>query len=370
MTAKRSESIRDLLSTAGPCITIVSSESKLPEAIKSVRKLLRERGEETEALLAPVLKAEQDLGAEGKKRSTIAILCSPQFIRVLPVGPEVKEIVKVNDRFDVRTLLAMGATERTFHILALSQKRTRILECTEHSCREVPFPAGFPESLGDSKQTDRPDHELDNRSSAGPDVGGMKGVMFGTSTDREKKDQYLLHFFSSVDKAVHVALTDHTKPLVAVAVESELALYRHVNTYPNLVEPGVHGSPDGMEGGEVHRRALELLQSRPASATVEALGDFDKKVGTGHASTRIQDIVTAAFEGRVSHFFFQENAKYEGTFDAMRQRVKHSDPDDLIEEGAYQTIMHKGEALIMPGSAMPNGVAVCALFRYPATQAA
>jgi len=197
----------------------------------------------------------------------------------------------------------------------------------------------------------------------------MKGAMFGTTTDREKKDQYLLHFFSSVDRAVHAALKDQTGPLVVVAVESELALYRRVNTYPNLLEPGVHGSPDGMEGGEVHRRALELL-SRPAPATVEGLGDFDKKVGTGHASTHIQEIVAAAFDGRVSQLFFQESARYEGTFDTMRQRVKHSDPDDLIEEAAYQTIMHGGESRIMPGSAMPNGVAVCALLRYPATQAA
>jgi hypothetical protein len=54
----------------------------------------------------------------------------------------------------------------------------------------------------------------------------------------------------------------------------------------------------------------------------------------------------------------------------MRQRVKHSDPDDLIEEAAYQTIVHGGQARILPGSAIPNGAAVCAVFRYPATQAA
>ena len=370
MTAIGSESIRDLLSTAGPCLTIVSTEAKLPDAIEKVRKLLHDRGEKSEALLAPVLKAGEDLAAEGKRRIAIAILRSPQFIRVLPVGPEVGEIVKVNDRFDVRTLLAISATEATFHILALSQKRTRILECTQHSCREIPFPAGLPESLADAKQTDQPDHDLENRSSAGPDMGGMKGVMFGTTTDHEKKDQYLLHFFSSVDKAVHAALKDRTSPLVVVAVESELALYRRVNTYPNLVEPGVHGSPDGMDGGEVHRRALDLLQSHPAPVTLEILGDFDKKVGTGHASAHIQEIVAAAFDGRVSHLFFQESAHYEGTFDTMRQRVKHSDPDDLIEEAAYQTIVHGGEAQIMAGSAMPKGVAVCALFRYPATQAA
>lgn len=364
MTATGSESIRNVLSTAGPCITIVSEEAGLAAAIAAVRKELTGSGENPKTLLASVEAESAKVAAENKGRSAIAILAAPGFVRVLPVSTEVKPTAKAADRFDIRTVLAIEASGATFYILALSQKRTRILECTQHSSREISFPAGFPKSLSESKQTDQPDHDLDNRSSAGPDVGGMKGVMFGTTTDREKKDEYLVHYFSAIDKAVNTALKDRTEPLVVAAVESELALYSRVNTYPHLVEPGVHGSPDGMEGGEIHRRALELLQNQPP----RELAEFDKKVGTGHASVHIQDIVTAAFEGRVSNLFFQENAKYEGTFDTMRQKVKHSDPDDLIEAAAWQTIVHGGDARIVPASAMPNGVAVCALFRYPASQ--
>jgi hypothetical protein len=36
--------------------------------------------------------------------------------------------------------------------------------------------------------------------------------------------------------------------------------------------------------------------------------DFDKRVGTGHASMQIQEIVVADHEGRVSHLYFQEEA--------------------------------------------------------------
>ena len=127
MTAIGSESIRDILSTAGPCITIVSSNGKLADAINIVRNLLRERGVESEALLAPVLKAEHDRLADGRGRGAVAILRAAESIRVMPAGPEIREIVKVSDRFDVRTLLGLSATETAFHILALSQKRTRIL---------------------------------------------------------------------------------------------------------------------------------------------------------------------------------------------------------------------------------------------------
>jgi hypothetical protein len=367
MTATGSESIKDFLSTAGPCITIVSSAEGLPAALKAVRKTLTAAKQNPDKLL----RGADDAVPKKNGRSGIAILSAPGFMRVIPVGAGVKPIVKVADRFDLRTLLAIDAAGQPFYVLALSQKRTRILECTQHSSQEVPFPAGFPQSLQEFKQTEQPDHVLDNRSSPGPDVGAMKGVMFGTSTDREKKDEYLAHFFVSVDRAVNTALANRRNPLVAAAVESELALYRRVNTYATLVEPGVHGAPDGLEGGEIHKRALEIIQSRAEPAIAEALGEFDKKVGTGRASVRIQDIVAAAFEGRVSHFLFQENAHYEGSYDPMRQRVKHGEEtEDLVDAAAYQTIVHGGEARIVCGSAMPNGVPVCALFRYPATRAA
>jgi hypothetical protein len=266
----------------------------------------------------------------------------------------------------------VAAAQQAFYILALSQNRTRILKCTQDNSQEIAFPAGFPASLAEAMQTRKPDHTLDNRITGGPSMGGG-AVMFGTSTDTEIKDEYLLHFFREIDRAVNSALKLSADPLIPVGVEHEIALYRRLNTYPHLVEPGIHGSPDGLEGGEMHKRALELLAERAQEPGREVPPDFDKRVGTGHASTHIQEIVVAAYQGRVSQMFFQPDARYPGTFDAARQRVKHTEdpldsPEDLIETAAAQTILQGGEAKILPGSAMPNGVPVCALFRYPAAQ--
>ena len=260
--------------------------------------------------------------------------------------------------------------QKVFYILALSQNRTRILKCTQDDSEEVPFPAGVAVSLADAMQTRKPDHVLDNRASGGPSTGSMGGVMFGTSTDREDKDEYMLHFFMELDKAMNLVLKGSGDPLVPVGVEHEIALYRRVNTYPHLLEPGIHGAPDGLEGGEMHRRALELLEQRVREPGNEVPADFDKRVGTGHASTHIQEIVAGAWEGRVSHFYFQPNAHYMGTYDHVRQRVKRTDdpldsPVDLIDAAAWQTVLHGGQVRLLPGSALPNGVPACALFRYP-----
>jgi len=323
------------------------------------------------ALLEPILEQNPGFRGSADAKSSVAIFRCPEVMLTVPVDSSVRPVVKVGETFDLRTILAVSDQLTPFYILALSQKRTRLLECTRRFSKEVPFPAGFPTSLADAMQTKKPDHVLDNRSSGGPSTGSMKGVLFGTSSDREAKDEYLLHFLMQVDKAVNILLKGQEAPLVVVGVEQEIAMYQRVNSYWRLAEGGVHGAPDGLESGEMHARVLELLGRQPAGWVSEVLRDFDKKVGSGRASVQRHEIVAAAFQGRVSHLFLQDNAHYEGTYDPVRQEVTHNDdPEhpaaDLLDAAARETLKHGGVARLLPAAAMPNGVPACALFRYAA----
>ena len=370
--------LRQLAETPGPCITIVlsgpgigNSAAELKDALNKVRRELKSRGIDPEPLVKPIDQAVHAYRGDNQSRGSIGVLRAPSVLEVFGINLSIPAKVEVGDRFHAGALLSMIEAQKHFYILALSQNRTRILECTQNSSEEIPFPEGFPASLADAMQTRKPDHVLDNGSAGGPSTGAMGRVMFGTTTDREDKDEYMLHFFMQLDRAVNIALKGTKDPLIAVGVEHEIALYRRVNTYPALVEPGVHGAADGLDGRDIHQRALELLEQQIKQPGNEVPADFDKRVGTGHASTHIQDIVAAAWEGRVSHLFFQCDAQYMGTFDAVRQRVKHTEdpldtPIDLVESAAWQTILHGGVARVLPGAAMPKGVPVCALFRYPA----
>jgi len=346
-----------------------NSAVELKDAIRELRQQLEDRAIDAEELLEPL--TAPDLLGRSQGHGGIVILRSPSVMKVYQVSTA-RPLVRVDDHFDVRTVLSVAARQRSFYLLALSQNRMRILQCTESSSREIAFPEGFPSSLAEAMQTRKPDHVLDNRASGGPSMGAG-GVMFGTSSDQDDKDEYLLHFFMEIDRAAKSILKGSGDPLIPVGVEHEIALYKRVNTYPHLLEPGIHGAPDGLEGGEMHRRALQLLEEREQEPGREVPADFDKRVGTGRASIHIQEIVAAAYDGRVSHLYFQINAEYMGTYDHVRQLVKHTDdplhsPVDLIDAAAQQTILQGGEAKILPASAMPNGVPVCALFRYAAVQ--
>ncbi len=349
----RTEKIRELAATPGPCITIALAGNDVgdtaieqKDAIHSIRKQLESLHVDASELLAPLLAA----GVQA--RGGTVFLRAPEFMQIYRV-PGVAPVVLAGERFDLRTILAVMDAQQDFYILALSQKRTRLIKCTRTTSEEVPFPAGFAAGLADAMQAE-PDSTKDTRAPG------------GTS-------EHLLHFFMNLDKAVNAILKNGSASLIPVGVDHEVALYRRVNHYAHLVEPGVHGSPDAIESGELQRRAMETLDQRAQRPGMEVPSDFDKRVGTGHASVHIQEIIAAAYEGRASNIFFQPAATYMGTYDAVRQVVKRTDdpldsPTDLIEAAAWRILSQGGEAKLLPASAMPNGVPVCAVFRYPAAK--
>ncbi len=371
------DGLRRLAAATGPCITLVlpmdgiaDTRVRLKDAVRS----LESQVEDKSILTSVAALAEQGrISGEGRQ-GALVVLRSPEIFEHFLTDRTGPEIVEAGEYFNIRSILSIAEKQRLFYILAISQKHVRVLRCTRKESEEVALPSGTPASLNDSKQTSKPDHDLDNRSSGGPSMGSMKGVMFGTTTDKENKDEYMVHFMTEIDKGVHTLLKESGAPLVVVAVEHELAQYKRINTYPHLVDPGVHGAPDGLKGGEMHKRALELLEASTPEPVRKILDHFDKQVGTGHASAHAQEIVKASHEGRVSHLLFQENAHYQGNFDEIRQKIKRHDDaidvkHDLINVAAVQTLIHGGDVYVLSGDKMPNGVPLAAIFRYPSPTA-
>ena len=93
----------------------------------------------------------------------------------------------------------------------------------------------------------------------------------------------------------------------------------------------------------------------PSGPARRALEKFDKQIGTGHASTDVQDIVRAASTGRVEHLFLLEDGAIPGAVDGGV---------DLLDMAAVQTLRHGGDVQTLPESSMPSGGPICATFRY------
>lgn len=344
--------LKALSRAAGPCITLAlllpnpaETRARLKNAAHTLEKSLTssERDRAAADLLDPI----RDMAAAIEERAVWAkamlVLRSPGMIQGHWLRGWRKELVEIRNRFDLRPLLAAIAREQRFHLLSLSQGQVRLFQSTMFRAGEEKLPPSTPRNLRAWEKTRQPDHTLDNRATAGPSTGSMKGVMFGTSTDREKHDEYLRHFFKAVDQGVRAVLGDDAAPLVLAGVSHELAIYRKVTTYPRLFERDVVGSPDAIPEHDLLERARDLVVQAPSEPLRKAIADLKRRP----LSLDVKEICDIASEGRIASLLISEETE-----------------NDCLESAARDTICHGGQAFLVRPAELPGTSPAVAVLRH------
>lgn len=373
------EDLKELANTAGPCLTIYvprehaentsrlegvrfNSVLRLAEDTLSARGLGRD---EITQLLDPVRNVQDDLDSpQSAQTRTLVVLRSPEVLRVFEVNQHLDESVSIGDHFNVVPIFkSLQESELSFYILALSQKHVRLLRCTSESSEEVPLPEQTPKSLNEWLNTRMPNESPDHGAKRPDD--GSTGGSFTSTTDRDNKDEHLGNFYRVINKAIHETLKGDTHPMVLVGVEYEISMYRALNTYQHLAEDGVHGSPDSLKGGEMHKRALEIMHEHAKGPAKRALGLYEQMGGSDRVSTDPINIVKAAHQGRVAHLFVQDGARHNGLYDPSTMNVKADESgEDLINLAALQTIVFGGDVFVLPAAMIPKQAPVAAVLRF------
>ena len=342
------EKLRSLASAAPPCISIVLVEREardariaFKDALAQVHsKLAANKSKHDIASLLDHLKsAASNMIDSSESPATFIFLRSPDVCESFRTRYLVGQpLAAVAEYFQLRPLLAVASKQLEFYILALKLNDTRIFRCTDQSCEAARFPknagteaAGFVPGASRSSLQAEPVH------------------------DRDHPENHLAHFYREIDRDVNALLKDGYPPLVVVGVEHEVALFHRLTTYPACVEPGIRGLFGHLDQNEMYRQSLELVQSATTGPAPRALERFDKQIGTGHASTDIQEIVRAASTGRVEHLFLLEDGVVP---DGVQGGA------DQLDRAAVQTLRHGGDVHTLPQTSMPYGKPICAIFRY------
>ncbi len=338
------------------------------ETLRAIENNLDQYGSQGRELLDSISSWNTFAPDGGPRGRSLAVFRSPDYFGWTWLDETTASRAVIGPRFYIRPLLPELTRGKSFYILALSRKDVRMLRCTARKSEDVPFGPGVITTFEAWMNTAKPDHTTDNMGTGGPSTGHMKGVMFTTSSEREDKGEYLAHFFRQIDRGVDEMLRGKSDPVVPAGVDYEIALYRTVNTCPNLSEECVHGAPNGLKGGELHARALQAI-TRAYEKKVDALlAEYNHKVGGG-ASNRLKDVITAAHDGRVLTLLLSDSLEMTGAFNEATHSVKGrqtgtSADEDLINDAAVQTILHAGEVYVVPNGKMPNGAPLSAIYRF------
>ena len=371
----------DLIVTRGPCITIVLPPYRPGELGHPAAALLKSHIQEAakklasrriaqpaiEGLLEPLRDlANREESFAGVGRTRILLRSHGVFHQFeLPVNPEHATQCAVGDCFYVRPMLASLALPPRIYLLEVTKKSVALLACGLTDVTRVELPKGTPKTIEDALEFDQPDHDLMNRSSAGPSTGGMQGVQFGTRSDREKQHAHLRDFYRAIDRGIGELLRGGDAPLILAGVEEDVALYRAVNTYPHVLEQGIPGSlGPAISHPQVVRQSHEIVLFDLERRAALELAESKERLAPARFSSDLNAILRAAVAGRVSDLYLDENAERIGTFDGKAYGgTTNWHDEDLLNVAAVETLLHGGAVYSLASHQMA-GASAAASFRY------
>jgi len=320
------------------------------------------------ALLEPVaaLLAEHDFWQH--QSDGLAVFATSGQFRCYRVPLPLEESVLVARRFQLKPLLPLLTGDGHFYILALSQNEVRLLGGTRHVVDEIDL-AQLPENLRAAVGQGDYERQLQFHTRAG-DRGGQRAAMFhGHGPGDEDAKELLTKYFRQIDEAVCGWLKDDLSPLVLAGVDYYFPLYRGISRHRQLAEGGVPGNPEVLRPEELHARAWPLVEPLFQHGRRAALARFQQLAGTGRASTRVEEILPAARQGRVEVAFVATDRQQWGTFDPQtleiqRHPAAHAHNEDLTDRAAIEASLKGSVVYALPARDLPEGAALAACFRF------
>ncbi|GIV77725.1 MAG: hypothetical protein KatS3mg050_2119 [Litorilinea sp.] len=303
----------------------------------------------------------------------LALFIEGATTRLYRLPLEFKPEVVVSDRFHITPLLPLLSGDGLFYLLALSQKQARLFQGSRFEIEEVPVEE-MPKSLADALRYDEFEPQTQYHSADAPGAAGGGQIIFhGHGGGEEDRKVHLARYLQGIDRALAEVLQKEQAPLVLAGVDYLLGIYREVNTYDHLLEEAILGNPDDLSAQELHQRAWPLVEPVFRAPRQEAAERYKALAGTGKTANDIQEIVPAAYQGRIDVLFLTREHHVWGTFDVESQRVHLDeapgpDNEDLCDLAAAHTFLNRGKVYVVDPDqepdAMPDTNGLAAIFRY------
>lgn len=386
MSVPTKEEIRSLNAAAEfPCVSIYlptykagpetqQNPIRMKNLVRRAEEQLAAQGvdeEQIKRLLKPGWEMVDDLDFWQHQSDGLAVFLGPGTQQRYRVPRTLEELVVVGDRWHVTPLLPLLSGDGHFFILALSQNRVRLIEANRESAREVDL-HDIPESLADALGYDLTERSLQFHTGTAPasgNGGGRRAIYHGHGAGEDDSKEEIARFFHRVDDGLRRLLKDNKTPMVIAAVDYLIPIFREVSKYPNLVEGGVEGNPDGASVDELKSKAWEIVGPRFQREQEEAAERYRERASAGQGSQDLEEVLLAAVDGRVDTLFVAVDEHRWGQLDLGSREIKVDEQagpenEDLIDRAALECLLHGGMVYAVDRQQVPDGAPVAALYRF------
>jgi hypothetical protein len=187
-------------------------------------------------------------------------------------------------------------------------------------------------------------------------------------TDAASETIRLRQFARRVDQALRGVLTGFELPLILAATEPLASIYRSLNSYPHLVEPGIPGNPQAVSDIDLAAAARAVLDDVYAGELAALRDLFELRFSHGRASTDVATVARTATHGAVDTLLVDIDEKLPGDVDEDSGAVTFAEDDadsyGVVDEIARRVLLTGGRVLAVRGPDVPGGGPLAAILRY------
>lgn len=354
---------------------IAKNRIRLKNLLREAENQLGEMGVRTPDAQAMLEPAEQMLGPTDAwlfPGDALAMFLSADQAYQYSLPMRLPEKLVVADRFHVKPLLPLFTGDGSFFLLALSQNEIRLLQGSRESIAQVEFEPGQGlDAL--TPGSDNPQQYMHWFVPASRSGGRDRqaAVIHATGGGEDDDQARLVEYLRQVDKSLQPNLRDESAPLVLAGVEYLQALYRQVSSYQHIFEAGIAGNVENESTQDLHAEAWKILEPYFEKDRKEAKDRYAMLSGQGNplASSRLDEILPAAYGGRVEILFVPLGVQKWGSFDLSTLKVKEKQAyepgvEDLLDRAAVLTIKNNGVVYALQPNQIPGPGPVAAVFRY------
>lgn len=298
----------------------------------------------------------------------LALFRSSRMIRIYRIPSEFREFVGIADHYQIKPMISFLRQDQRFYVLALSKKEVRLIECSLQQAKEVDVP-DLPKGMEEAVGYDDLQNRLQFRTGVARTGDKTTATFHAHGTGQEKPKEDILKYFQLVNKALEQVFQEEKAPLILAGVDYLLPIYAEANTYPNLMDQGIVGNPEGLPPEDLKRQGWPVIENLLSEKDERAISDYQEKAVRLPSATDIREVASSAYHGRVDCLFLSEDDEVWGFFDAEKnEAVVLDDPKagsyDLLNFTALHTLSNGGTVIPVPRKRVPGSSVVAALFRY------
>ena len=287
------------------------------------------------------------------------------FTRVIVLPEPTEDLALVGARFHVAPLLRYVPGE-SYHVLAIGlgggalHLATRWGIVPEEADIDRPLEAVLGHELSEPQLNA---HSTSPRPGDPSSAAAFHGHGEGAPEERKREAR---KYFRELDRRVKAALGDDARPIVLVGQEHLAALYRDASHLADRIVAVVAKEPSAFE-------SVEALRREAWEAYAQAEGDEPRRrleeAPRDAVATDAAEVVRAAMDGRVAHFFLTRGARRFGRWEPGTREVRFDESPprserELFGEAATKAWEMGAMVHVLDPEQMPADQPIAATLRY------